>query len=180
MEYRNRKLVFDEPTKNNIRRVAAILTSDVPKFGILFCGICGNGKTTMLYAFRNALNYLVNGGYFRQMYPDDKIGMYICDARELTQVISKNYEQFRSIRSRFMLGMEDIGREPTEVLDFGNVLNPVIDLLEYRYDNQLFTIITTNLTPKQLSEKYGERIRDRFNEMMEVVVFENETYRTQQ
>ena len=35
----------------------------------------------------------------------------------------------------------------------------------------------TNLTPAQLEEKYGKRIVDRLNEMVEKVVFENESYR---
>ena len=41
----------------------------------------------------------------------------------------------------------------------------------------VFTIFTTNLTPVQLEEKYGKRIVDRLNEMVEKVVFENESYR---
>ena len=41
----------------------------------------------------------------------------------------------------------------------------------------VFTIFTTNLTPAQLEEKYGKRIVDRPNEMVEKVVFENESYR---
>ena len=36
---------------------------------------------------------------------------------------------------------------------------------------------TLNLTPAQLEEKYGKRIVDRLNEMVEKVVFENESYR---
>ena len=76
-----------------------------------------------------------------------------------------------------MLAIEDMGREPAEILEFGNTASPVIDLLEYRYDNQLFTFITTNLTPAQIREKYGNRIADRFNEMMETIVFKNGTYR---
>ena len=46
-----------------------------------------------------------------------------------------------------------------------------------RYDEQLYTIFTTNLTPAQLEEKYGRRTVDRLNEMVEKVVFENESYR---
>ena len=41
----------------------------------------------------------------------------------------------------------------------------------------LFTFITTNLTKSQIREKYGNRIADRFNEMLEVIIFKNETYR---
>ena len=77
-----------------------------------------------------------------------------------------------------MLGIDDLGTEPQEVMDFGNVVTPVIDLLTKRYDEQLFTIITTNLTPKQIRKHYGDRIADRLNEMVEKIVFNNGTYRT--
>jgi DNA replication protein DnaC len=62
-------------------------------------------------------------------------------------------------------------------MDFGNVLCPVVDLLTKRYDMQLFTIVTTNLTPAEIREKYGDRVADRMNEMMVKVIFNNETYR---
>jgi len=53
----------------------------------------------------------------------------------------------------------------------------LVDLITLRYDEQLYTIFTTNLTPAQLEEKYGKRIVDRLNEMVETIVFENGTYR---
>ena len=70
-----------------------------------------------------------------------------------------------------------MGTEPREVMEFGNVYTPLIDLISTRYEEQLYTIFTTNLTPAQLEEKYGKRIVDRLNEMVEKVVFENESYR---
>jgi DNA replication protein DnaC len=76
-----------------------------------------------------------------------------------------------------MLAIDDLGIEPVEVMDFGNVLCPVVDLLTKRYDMQLFTIITTNLTPSEIREKYGDRIADRMNEMMVKIIFNNDTYR---
>ena len=54
---------------------------------------------------------------------------------------------------------------------------PLIGLITTRYEEQLYTIFTTNITPAQLEEKYGKRIVDRLNEMVEKVVFENESYR---
>ena len=109
-------------------------------------------------------------------FEDRKTGMSIIDAKDIAHY-AKDYRSFQELQMRPMIAIEDMGREATEVLDYGNVLNPVIDLIEYRYDNQLFTAITTNLTSKQVSEKYGKRIADRFNEMLEVIVFENATYR---
>ena len=92
-------------------------------------------------------------------------------------MLAKDFEAFRNLRNMPMIAIEDMGREPIEVLDYGNILNPVVDMLEYRYNMQLFTFITTNLTKSQIREKYGNRIADRFNEMREVIIFKNETYR---
>lgn len=77
-----------------------------------------------------------------------------------------------------MLGIDDLGTEPSEVMDYGNVYTPVIDRLTKRYEEQFFTIITTNLTPQQIREHYGDRIADRLNEMVKKIVFNNTTYRT--
>ena len=89
-----------------------------------------------------------------------------------------DYKAFIQLSQKKMLGIDDLGTEPREVMDFGNVVTPVIDLLTMRYDEQLFTIITTNLTPKQIREHYGDRIADRLNEMGERIVFKNSSYRT--
>lgn len=83
-----------------------------------------------------------------------------------------------------MLAIDDLGTEPTEVLDYGNVLSPVIDVIEHRYNKQLFTFITTNLVANSEDEKittirkkYGVRIADRFNEMLHVIIFKDISYR---
>ena len=172
VEYRRRQFVQDTETAANIGKFAKFLTGDNSKFGIMFSGTCGNGKTTMLYAFQSALNYMRDCGIFE----DRNVGISIVDAKEVASY-AKNNKQFHSLRARDMLAIEDMGREPLEVLEYGNVLNPVIDLLEYRYNQQLFTAITTNLTPKEIREKYGSRIADRFNEMFDKIIFNNATYR---
>ena len=92
-------------------------------------------------------------------------------------IMSKDYNKIRNLRSRSMLAIDDLGKEPAEVLSFGNVLSPVVDLLEYRYQHQLFTAITTNLVPNELQDKYGVRIADRFNEMLHPIVFQDVSYR---
>ena len=172
VEFRHREFVMNDSIRSYIRQLSQFFTSDGKKFGLMFCGVCGNGKTTLLYALQSAINYLRNCGVLE----DKKIGISIVDAKEVAQY-AKDINRFKELKSREMLAIEDMGREPTEVIDFGNVLNPVVDLLEYRYNNQLFTAITTNLEAKQISTKYGKRIADRFNEMLEVIVFKNATYR---
>lgn len=169
--YRKRQFIMDDSTMKNIEGLASFLTDSGSKFGIMFSGVCGNGKTTLLYAFQTLLNYLNDRGLLGK-----DAGCSIVDAKEVAYY-AKDVQRFRNLKDKEMIAIEDMGREPVEVLEYGNVLNPVIDLLEYRYNKQLFTIITTNLVPKQIREKYGNRIADRFNEMFEKVIFANETYR---
>ena len=76
-----------------------------------------------------------------------------------------------------MIGIDDLGNEPAEILEFGNPIYPIVRLIEHRYNTQAFTFITTNLTPKEIREKYGARIADRFNEMLHVIVFRDISYR---
>lgn len=76
-----------------------------------------------------------------------------------------------------MLGIDDLGEEPKEVMSYGMIHTPLIDLICERYNRQLPTVITTNLNTDQLSEKYGKRVGDRFREMVEIITFTNPSYR---
>lgn len=170
VEYRGRTFDPDNLAISNIEKIASYLIDPKAKFGIMLSGTCGNGKTTMLLAFQSAMNYLSANRVF-----NDK-GIRIEDAKDIL-LYRKDQKVYNSFRNTEMLGIEDMGREPTEIIDYGNVLNPITDLLEYRYSKQLFTFITTNLKPKEVREKYGNRIADRFNEMFYNIVFENNSYR---
>ena len=172
VEYRKRQCVMDVNTKSNIKRLASFLTGNSSKFGVMFSGMCGNGKTTLVFALQNLLNYLND----RCLFDSHNIGLSVLDAKDIARQ-SKNQSMFDLLKKIDLIAIEDMGREPVEILEYGNVINPIIDLLEYRYNAQLFTIITTNLVPKEIRERYGNRIADRLNEMLEKIVFENETYR---
>ena len=168
--------VFDVNTVRNLRALANYLTQEVPKFGVMMCGSCGNGKTTLLYTLQSAINHLNSLDHFKFLKDYFKVGLPIYDAREIL-IMAKDLKELRLLRERPMLAIDDLGKEPTEVLDYGNVTSPVVELLEYRYQHQLFTAITTNLNDKDLKKKYGSRINDRFNEMLQVIVFQSISYR---
>ena len=77
-----------------------------------------------------------------------------------------------------MLGIDDLGEEEPTLISYGNRVTPVIDLLAYRYNRMLFTMVTTNLTPPQIRMLYGIRIADRFNEMMLILNYQGLSFRT--
>ena len=169
VDSRHVKFMPNAALQKSIGTMAAALTADKPKFGIMLCGTCGNGKTTLLRAFQLTLNFLSRKGFLQD------VGIRIIDAKDVLAMMTD--ANTRQVRKTPMLAIEDMGREATEVLDYGNVTCPIIDLLEYRYAEQLFTFITTNLNAKDVREKYGDRLADRFNEMLCVIPFTNASFR---
>ena len=171
VEYRHRRFRKSPELENQIAKAARWLINQ-DRFGILLCGVPGNGKTTLMLAIRSLINYLD----MKDAY-NESMTVFRIDAREIARLNKDDFAKFEKIRSKKMLAIDDMGLEPAEVMDYGNILNPVVDLLSYRYDEQLFTIVTTNLKPEEIRQKYGDRIADRFNEMMHPVLFANGSYR---
>ncbi len=165
----NRHMVFklDGQTKGHIMQAAAALTK-VDKFGIAFCGEVGNGKTSLMSAICNLTAYLFSNEdkYFRKVKATDIVPIY------------ENRKEFRVLCEQELLAIDDLGCEPVEVQSYGNILTPTIELLMARYEMQLYTMVTTNIEPGKIKERYGERIADRLREMMCIIPFTNKTYRT--
>lgn len=169
VEYRRHK--YNPLAEEYISKAAEWLVAG-ERFGLLMCGLTGNGKTTLMLAILSLINYFD----LRDDY-NNELRVKLIDARELVRLNKDNYQLFRTYRNAPMLAIDDIGTEPAEVLDYGNVLSPIVDVLSYRYNEQLFTLATTNLGPKDIRNKYKDRIADRFNEMMEKLIFTNHSYR---
>ncbi len=179
VDKRHGKMILDENTSNSIISMAEYITQEFPKFGVMLCGTCGNGKTTLVYALQSAINYLNHCHHFdfiKDLDPYYDIGLRIVDVRDIIHAATDT-DSFTLYCRASMLAIDDMGKEPVEILHYGNSLNPIIELMEYRYQHQKFTVITTNLTAKDIRQKYGARVADRFNEMLHVIVFQDITYR---
>ncbi len=179
VEVRGMTCEMNDKTNQYLRLIADMMTSSSTKCGILLCGNCGNGKTTTMHAFMSVCKYLDGLNRKAAMERGEILKSTVINsttARRLAQC-AKDENAMNEAKLSHVLCIDDVGLEPTEVLDFGNAINPVIEILEHRYRQQLFTFITTNLTPKEIREKYGDRIADRFNEIMKCIVYENPTFR---
>lgn len=183
VQLRYRRFIYNGFIEDQIKQVAKCLTTSSEKFGVVLCGGCGNGKTTMLKALQNLVRRLEiiksdispNAGHSSDNY----YGFTITNAMQIAQLRSRtDYSQFCKFARTDILGIDDVGIEPAEVQDYGNIMCPIKELLAMRYDAQLFTVFTTNLEPKDIRQRYGDRIADRLNEMMTKVVYRNPTYRT--
>ena len=173
VELRGGVVEYDEMTTKNLRLVAETLAGDGHKFGLLLAGTCGNGKTTTMRAVQSVVQLLNNTYYNRR---GEGIGNRLLEAKEITQLSDKS-GQLTVYQTIPLLFLDDLGREPTEVMRYGNVTSPITELLEYRYNQRLTTIVTTNLEPSEIREKYGDRIADRFNEMFALVSYTGVSYR---
>lgn len=175
VNYRHAPYQDSEDTKGYLWLLAQILTDPDSKFGIMLCGSCGNGKTTLLYAVRSLINMFRERGHFDPLDFNYE-GLLIVDAKEVVNY-TNDLHVWRRFRDTPLLAIDDMGKEPVEVLRYGNVTSPVLDLLEYRYQNQLFTMVSTNMAPGNVKGTYGVRLADRFKEMFEVIPFRDGSYR---
>ena len=111
VEYRHRTFSDNDDVRNAIRQMTRWLTSDNPKFGMLLCGGCGNGKSTFLKAFQTMLNYL----QIPSPYNQGAYGIRIVDAKYASYLCRKDYAEFIRLAGYEMLGLDDLGTEPREL-----------------------------------------------------------------
>lgn len=180
IEVSSRQMQFtdSEDLKQHMNAVVRSLTAERPRLGIMMCGLVGNGKTTMVRAISEVTDAL----HARHLTPTaDKwridTNMRRVGAIQLSDMAREDKTIFERASKVDLLFIDDIGTEPAEVMNFGNVISPIAEVLEQRYAAQKYTILTTNLNAKQVREIYGDRVADRLNEMVDVIIFKNKSYR---
>ena len=136
---------------------------------LLLCGRVGNGKTTVM----DAVISLYTLGRFT--YKGVCAGFRKVEACDIDSIARS--ERLDQLKECPMLAIDDLGCEAARVAVFGNEISPMTEILQKRYSGRMLTMFTTNLTPKQIGERYGERIRDRFIESAHIVVFDGESFR---
>lgn len=163
--------------------------------GLLLVGGVGSGKT---YLVASLVNYLAEAMelYSYDDYSEDYINYLKADYLWILQnkgvcfiVLSElleylkdcysNDETWKSkritehLRKIDLLVLDDMGAEKTS--DWTKEL--LFNIIDYRYNEQLPMIVTTNCVPEELKEKIGDRNFDRLREMCALVTVTAESQR---
>lgn len=153
--------------QKNTEQVANWLLNGKRK-GLVINGTIGNGKTTMMQAIRDTM-------YVLKVAKFDEVGWI--DSHKLNNLYLEDKEGFKWFSERRFLFIDDLGENNTEILDYGNNVSPITELLRIRYAQRETTICSSNKTKAELSEMFGERIADRIKEMFDFISFNGISYR---
>jgi DNA replication protein DnaC len=116
---------------------------------ILIIGSIGTGKTYISCAF--GLEFM------REKVKEVK---YITEYQLLELYFQKNYQEFKIFRQSKLLILDELGKR--KLAEWQRV--QLEELLSYRYNELLPTILISNLTQSQFKEFVGERLSDRLKE----------------
>lgn len=132
--------------------------------GLLLYGGYGLGKTTTLRAIHYAVRFLSDRGHVLH--------------HTAKQVLSMPEEDAKSLRrSGNIVMVDELGREQNERRDYGNVSEPVIELIRFREDRGLPTVLASNLLEQEFVSKYDPYIHDRLFGSFSRIFFEGQSYR---
>lgn len=130
--------------------------------GLILAGKIGCGKSLLMSSFIQLSNELIN----------KQITSY--HSKELADVIKT--KGINEIVQR-PLYIDELGREEAEVKEYGTVVKPLVELICKRYEVGARTYATTNYMLEALTNKYGEFIISRLQEMCNYVVMPGDSRR---
>lgn len=177
-----------KPLLNDIVRWCLMLDGKHdPDKGLWLWGDIGTGKSTMLEIVRDYCKKVRPAVCYRER--DDprtmrkdawSYGFRIINASYVAGVFAKEGypgidEYITSCRQAF----DEVGRECIPTGYFGNMENVFQYIFQRRYDIRRgdFTHVTSNLSPGQIGEIYGDHIYDRCFEMFNFIQMSGESWR---
>lgn len=141
--------------------------------GILLTGPIGCGKTSLMNLFR----FITAAYSHHTMVSCRKVSFeFIQEGYTIIQKYSnQSYRHHNQEWQPKTYCFDDLGVEDT-LKYFGNDCNVMAEILLSRYDlfvsQGMLTHITTNLNSQELEEIYGNRVRSRMREMMNLIGYE--------
>lgn len=138
--------------------------------GVMLMGKYGCGKTIILESIVVMYNTII-----RELHIQRPLLKFIKSTDLLETLKEKPIKSF----SLFPLVIDEFGREPKQIMDFGNLRSPVIELLCERYDIGAWTHGTTNFTLDTLyaENQYGRMTGDRLKSMFNFIELKGDSRR---
>jgi DNA replication protein DnaC len=138
--------------------------------GIMLAGRYGSGKTLIMQAMAEMHNTIIH-----TLHVQRPLLKFIKSSELLDALKDKPIGSF----SRMPLVIDEFGREPKQIMDFGNLRSPMIELLCQRYDNGALTHGTSNFTLGTLcsENQYGKMTGDRIKSMFNFIELKGESRR---
>jgi len=138
--------------------------------GIMLMGKYGCGKTIILESIVEMYNTII-----RELHFQRPLLKFIRSIDLLETLKEKPIKSF----SLLPLVIDEFGREPKQIMDFGNLRSPVIELLCERYDTGAWTHGTTNFTLDTLyaENQYGRMTGDRLKSMFNFIELKGDSRR---
>ena len=169
MKYGNTKYIIDNDNLPIIKDLYYYLccnenfSGDLDK-GIILEGAIGSGKTILLSSFVKLIP-TKNSGTKRFIH-----------AKDVATNIDNTNNPYSQPFLSSIIYIDDIGKEPSEYKEYGNVIRPFEDFIRQRYERNILTFGTTNYTLKDLP--YITHTKDRMIEMFNFIVLPGKTRRS--
>ena len=149
--------------------MAANFNLDLSK-GILLCGPVGCGKTTLMTLMKSAAKQ--NNNFIMKTCRDISFE-FIKEGYQTIQKYSNGNNSHSEYRNYCF---DDLGVE-TNLKYYGNECNVMAEIILSRYDifisKQVITHITSNLSATEIETAYGNRVRSRLREMLNLIAFDD-------
>lgn len=131
----NIKYVSMEGLEMVLYNISLWLVGHNHKTGLWLSGVGGTGKTTLVYAIQKLILSLRLKDPIKSSSSQIKMaGLVMKNACELCHLYVDHYERFLEYRNVSLLAIDDLGMEPERIVKYGQVCDPISELIAYRYE----------------------------------------------
>lgn len=163
VNFRNRQMLLTDDFKESSEKIINWIDGGhLENRWLLLYGNVGNGKTTAAKAVVSVFQKMGQSAVIKNAYD---ISLLYKDIEKKQRAA----DEYTALSNAVLLLIDDLGTE--------NNPQSLSEIIYNRYNNMLCTVFTTNLDYSELAEKYGERIFDRFEELVELIPFTGESFR---
>jgi hypothetical protein len=138
--------------------------------GIMLMGKYGCGKTIIMQSLVEMYNTVIHSLHIQRPL------LKFFKSSDLQNILKGKPSNFYS---KMPLVIDEFGREPKQIMDFGNLRSPMIELLCERYDTGAWTHGTSNFTLETLcsENQYGKMTGGRLKSMFNFIELKGESRR---